>query len=628
MIAARTPSATSARGAAFAATPAYPAAPAPPPAAATESLIVLELGGSLLAGEEDLPLAVHEIYRWYRAGHRVVAVVSALGGTTDRLLDQAQRASAGAEVSPAGIAALVATGEAAAAALLVLALDRAGVAAVLLDPRQAHLRAAGPPLDAAPADLDAVRLRACLARRAVVVVPGFFGEAADGSLALFGRGGSDLTALYLADRLGADQCRLVKDVDGIYEHDPVPRGTPAPAPPPARRYRALAWADAARLDGRVVQRKALAFAACRRLRFAVAAAGAEAATEVGPGPTALDEGRASRRPLPAPLRVVLLGLGTVGGGVYRHLLAQLDRFAVVGAAVRDPEPHIRAGVPATLLERDPWRLLERPCDLVVEALGGTDLAARLIAVALAAGRDVVSANKEVIAGEGEWLLRHAAAHGAELRFSAAVGGSVPLLEAVTRASAAGEIRALRGVLNGTSNFVLDRLAGGCELAAAVRLAQEKGFAEADPARDLDGRDAACKLRILARAAFGVELAADAVARRGLESVDSAAAAAARSRGQAIRLLAEGRRESGVLRAEVRPVALPARDFLAGARGEENRVVIERAGGPPLRLAGRGAGRWPTAEAVIADVLDLMRLRRRGPIAALVAAPRGAAGAGA
>jgi homoserine dehydrogenase len=565
MIAARTPSATSARGAAFAATPAYPAAPAPPPAAATNSLVVLELGGSLLAGEEDLPLAVHEVYRWYRAGHRIVVVVSALGRSTDRLREQARRVSGGAELASHAVAALLATGEATAAALLVLALDRAGVAAALLDPRQTRSRTGCPRLDAGPRALDISSVRACLARQPVVVVPVFHGEAADAGVARFGGAGSDLTALHLAHRLGADHCRLV---------------------------RAEAW------------------------------------TEVSPGPTALDEARAPRYPLAAPLRVALLGLGTVGGGVYRHLLAQLDRFAVVGAAVRDPEPHIRAGVPATLLERDPWRLLERPCDLVVEALGGTDPAARLIAAALAAGSDVVSANKEVMAGEGGWLVRHAAAHGAELRFSAAVGGSVPLLEAVTRAAAAGEIRAVGGVLNGTSNFVLDRLAGGCELAAAVRLAQEKGFAEADPARDLDGRDAACKLRILARAAFGVELAANAVVRRGLESVDSAATAAARARGQAIRLLAECRRESGVLRAEVRPVALPARDFLAGARGEENRVVIERAGGPPLRLAGRGAGRWPTAEAVIADVLDVMRLRHRGPIAPLVAAPRGAEGASA
>lgn len=589
----------------------------------TPPLTVLKLGSSVLGGEEDLTRAVHEVYRWVRAGHRVVVVVSALGRTTDQLLDQARRASGGTDLAPHSIAALVATGEATAAALLALALDRAGVPAALLDPRQAHLLACGPPLDAEPGGLDAARLHACLAQHGVVVVPGFFGEAADGSLALFGRGGSDLTALYLSWRLGADHCRLVKDVDGIYERDPAAPWTPVGAadasPRPARRYRALAWRDAARLEARVVQRKTLAFAARHRIGFAVAAAGAAVATEVGPGPTAPEEARTWRRPA-GPLRVVLLGLGTVGGGVYRHLVAQLDRFAVVGVAVRDPERHIRAGAPATLLERDPWRLLERPCDLVVEALGGTDPAARLIAAALAGGRDVVSANKEVMAEQGEWLARHAAAHGALLRCSAAVGGAVPVLEAVTRAAAAGEVRAVRGVLNGTSNFVLDRLATGCEQAAAVRLAQEKGFAEADAARDLDGRDAACKLRLLARAAFGVELPAGAVARRGLDAIDGAAAAAARERGQVLRLVAECRRgRDGEVRAEVRPVALPARHFLAGARGEENRVVIERASGPPLRLAGRGAGRWPTAEAVIADVLDLARLRHRQPIVPVVAA---------
>ena len=134
------------------------------PAEATDSPVVLALDGSVLAGEEDLPLAVHEIYRWYRAGRRILVAVPALGRCTERLREQARRVSGGAELAPHAVAALLATGEAAAAALLVLALDRAGVPAALLDPRPARSRAGGRPLDDGLRGLDAGRRAACLAR--------------------------------------------------------------------------------------------------------------------------------------------------------------------------------------------------------------------------------------------------------------------------------------------------------------------------------------------------------------------------------------------------------------------------------------------------------------------------------
>jgi homoserine dehydrogenase len=572
-------------------------------------LTVLKFGSSVLAREQDVPRAVHEIYRFYRHGHRVLAVVSALAGTTERLLAEARQF--GDDLAPRGVAALLATGEVTAAALLLLALDRAGIPAALLDPRQARLRAAGPLLDAEPCGLDAALVRRRLERRRVVVMPGFFGEAEDGGVALLGRGGSDLTALYVAKRLGAAQCRLLKDVDGIYDSDPAAERGRAGAP---RRFRSLGWQQAAGLPGGVVQPKALAFAARERVRFAVAALESDTATRVGgAAAAALD----SAPPRVRRLRVLLLGLGTVGGGVYRHLLAEGDRFEVVGIAVRDPARHAAAGVPEALLDGDPWRLLERrPCDVVVEMLPGADPAARLIAAAAAGGRHVVTANKQVMAEEGEWLARHAAAHGAELRFSAAVGGAVPVLEAVARAAAEGDVTAVRGALNGTCNFVLDRMAAGESREAAVRLAQLRGFAEADPSRDLDGRDAACKLRLLARAAWGAQVPTSAgtagmggaggVVRRGIEEIEPTAVAAARERGQVLRLIAECRRDGAGVHAEVRPALLPARHFLAGARGEENRVIVERRGAPALFLAGRGAGRWPTSEAVLADLFDLAR----------------------
>src|SRR5262249_23737163 len=156
----------------------------------------------------------------------------------------------------------------------------------------------------------------------------------------------------------------------------------------------------------------------------------------------------------------------------------------------------------------------------------------------------------------------------------------------------------------------DEMAAGRTAAGALRRAQELGFAEADPSRDLDGRDAACKLRLLARAAFGHELGEREVTRVGMATVGASEPAALRRGGQALRLVGERRREAngvGGISAAVRPLVLEADDFLAGARCEENRVVIERRGAPPLRLQGRGAGRWPTAEAVMADVFDVLDL---------------------
>ena len=221
-----------------------------------ERVIVLKLGGSVLLDEAALPSAVHEIYRWRRAGYAVAAVVSALAGETDRLLARAREAAP--DGSPYTAAALAANGEALAASLLAAALDRAGVPACVLSPSALRLRAEGAPLDAAPAALDRGRLARALAREGVAIVPGFAGEDADGRTVLFGRGGSDLTALFLAHELGA-RCRLLKDVGALFERDPA-----APGPPP-RRYARASFADALALDGSIVQHKALRFARDRAL---------------------------------------------------------------------------------------------------------------------------------------------------------------------------------------------------------------------------------------------------------------------------------------------------------------------------------------------------------------------------
>jgi homoserine dehydrogenase len=193
---------------------------------------------------------------------------------------------------------------------------------------------------------------------------------------------------------------------------------------------------------------------------------------------------------------------------------------------------------------------------------------------------VVTANKALLAGEVESLEARAARRGVSLRFSAAVGGALPALEAVRRAAAQGTVQSIVGVLNGTCNFVLDRCAAGATFAAAVALAREAGYAEADPTLDLDGSDAAQKLSLLAREAFGVDLPWESIPRRGIGDLDERAPAEALRRGRRVRLVACAERVDDGLRASVQPVDLPPDHPFTRTAGAEN------ASPPAVPAAGR------------------------------------------
>ena len=554
---------------------------------------VLKFGSSVLRAEEDLPLAVHEIYREWRRGAQVLAVVSAFGDTTDALVARAECLCPQPE--PSALAALLATGEATSAALLGLALARAGVPAKVLDPAQAGLLTRGGRLDAELISADTERLHEEL-RRGVVVLPGFVGRDAEGGTTLLGRGGSDLTALFLAEQLGG-RCVLVKDVDGLYTADPA---RPALARP--RRFERVSWGTAATVGGKVVQPKAVRFAESRGLGFEITSPGAAVATDVCHGPD-LPSARTSPA---APLRVALLGCGTVGGGLYERLAALPEFFDVTGVATRTPERALSAGVPAHLIAFGPEELIERDCDVVVELFGGVERAGELVSHALRLGRHIVTANKALVAEAGGRLEALAAGSHATLRYSAAVGGAVPALETVQRLRERGRIKGLAGVLNGTTNFVLDLLAAGEDFDSAVRAAQAAGFAEADPTLDLDGTDAAQKLVILARHAFGLDVNAEEVRRVGLDRVEPARVRAARDEGFAVRLVASCRRNGNGVEASVVPTELPLTHPLATTEGAENRLLVETEAGECHLVTGRGAGRWPTTEAVLADLFDLRR----------------------
>lgn len=306
-----------------------------------------------------------------------------------------------------------------------------------------------------------------------------------------------------------------------------------------------------------------------------------------------------------PLRIVLLGLGTVGFGVFRHLSARPDLFDVRQVVVRDVARHRDQGVPPERLSINLWKAINEPADLVIELIGGVDPAADVVLASLLRGRTVITANKALVAAHWETLEPYARELQPRLRFSAAVGGVVPVLETLSHLSRDNTLTRVRAVINGTCNFVLDELASGRTLAEAVILAQQLGFAEADPRTDLDGSDAAQKLCLMARAAFSATLSLDAIDRAGVEQLTPDEVVRAGADGSRLRLVATCERERDAIRASVRPERLAVDDYLAGARREDNRVEINTASGATVRLAGKGAGRWPTALAVMGDVFDLL-----------------------
>lgn len=551
-------------------------------------LVVLKFGGSVLRDEASLGGAVHEIYRWRRDGWRVVAVVSALAGRTDELLGRANRLGLGADSHAR--AEMAAGGERESAALLAALLERAGVPCACLP---AGLRARGPATDAQPVAAATAALRGALAGPGVVVCPGYIARDRRGRTVLLGRGGSDLTALCLARALGAARCLLVKDVDGLYDRDPALGGGGA------RRFAAATWRDALATDGSIIQHKAIRFARRHRLDFELGALNATTWTRIGHGPSVAGEPLAQ----PAPLRVALLGHGSVGGGVARLLADDPKRFQLVGVAVRELRPF---GAPAPTLT-DAVALAGADVDVVVEVMGGADCAHRAIIAALDRGTPVVTANKDLLAAHGPSLLALARRRDARLLAGAAVGGAVPVLEVLGRDGGA-PFQALSGVLNGTANFVLGQCEKGRSLEAAVAEARARGLAEADPSRDLDGRDAAAKLCTVALLLGGPPLREDEVP---CEPITTAALR------PGLRQVATLERTADGWRARVALECPPPDSPLRQARGEQNVVVLGRADGSRECLRGSGAGRWPTAEAVLGDLLELARDRA---LLAAVAAP--------
>jgi len=347
-----------------------------------------------------------------------------------------------------------------------------------------------------------------------------------------------------------------------------------------------------------VQAKAVQFARDRAISVDVARAGSFLRTRIGEGPTITSSAPPLRR-----IKVALLGLGAVGGGVLDYLKHFSDRFEVVAALVRTPAKHVARGVSPDILTDSAAEVFARLPEIVVETLPGAELARSCMARALKSPLPVVTANKALLAADWGALSSHLAGPHRQIRYSAAVGGGVPMLEAIERLSLRSAIVRLRGVLNGTCNFVLDRCSAGDSLANAVGRAQAEGFAEADPAEDLSGRDAARKMELLGRVAFGGIPTCDK-----LSGVTEGCHWTADSLGPSrTRLVAEAERTDAGFSYRVELRALPLTDFLADTRAAANRLEITTDDGAVVRVQGLGAGRVPTATAVFADLLEHARV---------------------
>ncbi len=318
-----------------------------------------------------------------------------------------------------------------------------------------------------------------------------------------------------------------------------------------------------------------------------------------------------------PLRIALAGLGTVGGGVVELLDANADLIArragraieVVAVSARDRTRERGFDIARFGWEDDAAALAAREdVDVVVELIGGSDGPALVLAQrSLAGGKAFVTANKAMIAHHGLDLARAAEESGTPMKYEAAVAGGIPVIKGLREGAAANRIAQVYGILNGTCNYILTRMeAEGSDFGAVLGDAQALGFAEADPAFDVDGIDAAHKLSILASLAFGTRIDFAGVALGGIRDVLAADIAQARALGFCVRLVGLAEDDAHGLYQRVHPCLVPLSHPLAHVQGAMNAVVAEGNYVGRLFFEGRGAGAGPTASAVVADLIDIAR----------------------
>jgi homoserine dehydrogenase len=322
-----------------------------------------------------------------------------------------------------------------------------------------------------------------------------------------------------------------------------------------------------------------------------------------------------------PLRVGLLGCGHVGGALAALIVQDGARIAartgidleLGSVAVRSRSRERAAPVPESLFTTDAHAVVADPSiEIVVEVIGGIEPARTLILEALKAGKPVVTANKELIANCGTELFEAAATAGVDLLFEAAVAGAIPLIRPLRESLAGERVRRVMGIVNGTTNFILTRMAeSSTSYHDALAEAQSLGYAERDPTADVEGFDAAAKAAILANVAFGARVVAGDVYREGISGITTADMAVAERLGFVIKLLAIVEGDDDGVAVRVHPAMLPATHPLASVRDSFNAVFVEGEAAGQLMFLGRGAGGMPTASAVLGDLLDAAHNLRGG-----------------
>ncbi|MCB1974372.1 MAG: homoserine dehydrogenase [Burkholderiaceae bacterium] len=318
-----------------------------------------------------------------------------------------------------------------------------------------------------------------------------------------------------------------------------------------------------------------------------------------------------------PLRVGLIGIGTVGAGTFRVLARNQALIAgragrgieVVVVAARNLARAVTVVGADVALTNDPMQVATHPeVDVVVEAAGGTGLAREWVLAAIAAGKHVVTANKALLAVHGSEIFAAARARGVAVAYEGAVAVSIPIVKALREGLTANRIEWVAGIINGTTNFILSKMRDeGLGFAQALQQAQALGYAEADPTFDIEGIDAAHKITLLAANAFGMPVRFADAQTEGITALQGLDVACAEQLGYRIKLLAVARRREGGVELRVQPALLPATQLLAHVNGSMNGILVKGDAAGVTMYYGAGAGSEQTASAVIADLVDVARL---------------------
>lgn len=335
----------------------------------------------------------------------------------------------------------------------------------------------------------------------------------------------------------------------------------------------------------------------------------------GFGLTAISQADVSiERKTMTPLRVALLGLGNVGTGVAKILLTQAERIArragrpieLRKVVVRDrSKPRILELPPGLLADDCKAVIQDRQIDVAIELMGGLNPAREIFLALLESGKDIVTANKALLCEHGDILFERARALGRTVAFEAAVAGGIPIVACINQSLTANQITGIEAILNGTSNFILTEMfARERPYDDVLAEAQRLGYAELDPTMDVDGTDAAQKLAILARLAFGTKVALGAFTRQGIDSLELADLKYAEELGYTVKLLAVAKLVDGQLEMHVQPTLVRHDRPLAQCGGAFNMIALEGDAVGKTWYSGAGAGQMPTASAVVADLIDM------------------------